>query len=209
MVVSSSLWLTSTAVLHCSEILILAGGISYMCSYFSFQGTVAKDKNELLFSQFSINYNNLPQIFRKGSILIWALTDTEIESAKTTRSQTQSSLFTHTGKDSVGETDSSQEESNSTTAIVKGNNHDSSLAKQDSSSLAKQNSCTHSERETKRQGNGTTTAAECQVTRDPITGDDAVSIARDCVRIRTRKRVSVLHDFAGESFWRNHPEIID
>ena len=29
------------------------------------------DKNEILFSEFNINYNNLPQIYRKGSVLIW------------------------------------------------------------------------------------------------------------------------------------------
>ncbi|WVN89235.1 uncharacterized protein L203_104453 [Cryptococcus depauperatus CBS 7841] len=34
------------------------------------QGTNSKDKNELLFSQFSINYNNLPEMFRKGSVLV-------------------------------------------------------------------------------------------------------------------------------------------
>lgn len=184
--------------------------------FFLFQGTVAKDKNELLFSQFSINYNNLPQIFRKGSILIWALTDTE--SAETTQTLTQSSLFVQTpGKDLVGKTDGIKEESNSTTATKV--NNDSSLAKQDSLSLAKQNSsslakqnyCTHSERESKRQGNSATTAAGCQVmvsTRDSVTGD-VVSVARDCARKRPRKRVSILHDFVGDSFWRNHPEIID
>lgn len=37
------------------------------------QGTFASDKNEMLFSQFGINYNNLPEIFRKGSVLIWKL----------------------------------------------------------------------------------------------------------------------------------------
>jgi tRNA(His) guanylyltransferase len=34
-------------------------------------GTTASDKNEILFSEFSINYNDLPAIFRKGSLLIW------------------------------------------------------------------------------------------------------------------------------------------
>ena len=32
---------------------------------------MSADKNELLFSQFGINYNNLPEIYRKGSVLIW------------------------------------------------------------------------------------------------------------------------------------------
>jgi len=34
-------------------------------------GTVSSDKNEILFSEFNINYNNLPQMYRKGSVLIW------------------------------------------------------------------------------------------------------------------------------------------
>ncbi|CAG8747022.1 5640_t:CDS:2, partial [Ambispora leptoticha] len=33
-------------------------------------GTVSKEKNELLFSNFNINYNNLPEMYRKGSVLI-------------------------------------------------------------------------------------------------------------------------------------------
>ncbi|KAJ1651464.1 hypothetical protein IWQ61_007974 [Dispira simplex] len=34
------------------------------------RGTFSADKNEILFSQFGINYNNLPPIFRKGSIIL-------------------------------------------------------------------------------------------------------------------------------------------
>ncbi|KAH7112461.1 tRNAHis guanylyltransferase-domain-containing protein [Dendryphion nanum] len=33
------------------------------------KGTVSSDKNEILFSRFSINYNNEPEIFKKGSVL--------------------------------------------------------------------------------------------------------------------------------------------
>lgn len=36
----------------------------------NFQGTFSKDKNEILFAQFGINYNSLPAMFRKGSILV-------------------------------------------------------------------------------------------------------------------------------------------
>jgi tRNA(His) guanylyltransferase len=32
-------------------------------------GTFSKDKNEILFSRFGINYNNEPDIFKKGSVL--------------------------------------------------------------------------------------------------------------------------------------------
>lgn len=37
-------------------------------------GTVSSDKNEILFSQFNINYNNLRQMYRKGSVLVWEKT---------------------------------------------------------------------------------------------------------------------------------------
>jgi len=33
-------------------------------------GTFSADKNEILFSEFGINYNNEPQLYRKGSVLI-------------------------------------------------------------------------------------------------------------------------------------------
>lgn len=37
---------------------------------------MSSDKNELLFSRFNINYNNLPEIYRKGTTLIWtSITD--------------------------------------------------------------------------------------------------------------------------------------
>uniref|UniRef100_A0A8C5MRQ9 tRNA(His) guanylyltransferase n=1 Tax=Leptobrachium leishanense TaxID=445787 RepID=A0A8C5MRQ9_9ANUR len=35
------------------------------------RGTVSAEKNEILFSEFSINYNNEPELYRKGSVLIW------------------------------------------------------------------------------------------------------------------------------------------
>lgn len=34
------------------------------------KGTVSADKNELLFKEFNINYNNLPAMYRKGTILL-------------------------------------------------------------------------------------------------------------------------------------------
>lgn len=34
------------------------------------RGTLASDKNELLFSEFGLNYNNEPPMFRKGTVLI-------------------------------------------------------------------------------------------------------------------------------------------
>lgn len=35
------------------------------------QGTLTADKNEILFSEFHINYNNEPHMYRKGTVLVW------------------------------------------------------------------------------------------------------------------------------------------
>ncbi|RUS81405.1 hypothetical protein EGW08_010843 [Elysia chlorotica] len=34
------------------------------------KGTLSSDKNELLFAEFNINYNNLPELYRKGAVII-------------------------------------------------------------------------------------------------------------------------------------------
>lgn len=38
------------------------------------QDTVASDKNEILFSRYGINYNNEPEMFRKGSVVFREVT---------------------------------------------------------------------------------------------------------------------------------------
>lgn len=40
-------------------------------------GTVASDKNEILYSQFNINYNNEPEIFKKGTIILREFQETD------------------------------------------------------------------------------------------------------------------------------------
>uniref|UniRef100_A0A182W2D9 Probable tRNA(His) guanylyltransferase n=1 Tax=Anopheles minimus TaxID=112268 RepID=A0A182W2D9_9DIPT len=49
---------------------LVASGLSNADAEKRLQGTLASDKNELLFSQFGINYNNEPVIYRKGTILL-------------------------------------------------------------------------------------------------------------------------------------------
>ncbi|TGZ84342.1 putative tRNAHis guanylyltransferase [Ascodesmis nigricans] len=49
--------------------LILRGGRTEKEAERELQGTVSGDKNEILFSQFGINYNNEPEIFKKGSCI--------------------------------------------------------------------------------------------------------------------------------------------
>ena len=37
--------------------------------YFTFQNKKASDLNEILFSRFKTNYNNEPEIYRKGTLM--------------------------------------------------------------------------------------------------------------------------------------------
>lgn len=50
--------------------LILQSGLSNQEAETELRGTFSSDKNELLFTKFGINYNKLPAMFRKGTILL-------------------------------------------------------------------------------------------------------------------------------------------
>ncbi|KAL2125136.1 hypothetical protein VTJ04DRAFT_1501 [Mycothermus thermophilus] len=49
--------------------LIQLGGMDGTEAEKTLKGTFASDKNEILFSKFGINYNNEPEIFKKGSVV--------------------------------------------------------------------------------------------------------------------------------------------
>lgn len=50
--------------------LVLKKGLSNSAAEERLRGTVSSDKNEILFSEFDINYNNVPAMYRKGTILL-------------------------------------------------------------------------------------------------------------------------------------------
>lgn len=50
--------------------LVQAGGLTNAAAEERLRGTFSADKNELLFSEFGINYNDEPAMFRKGTILV-------------------------------------------------------------------------------------------------------------------------------------------
>ena len=50
--------------------LVIKGGLSNHEAQEKLKGTLSKDKNEILFSEFNINYNNEPEQFKKGTTLI-------------------------------------------------------------------------------------------------------------------------------------------
>ncbi|XP_077466525.1 putative tRNA(His) guanylyltransferase isoform X1 [Stigmatopora argus] len=51
--------------------LVQKGGLTTVQAEERLKGTVAADKNEILFSEFDINYNNEPTVYKKGTTLIW------------------------------------------------------------------------------------------------------------------------------------------
>ncbi|KAI9848279.1 MAG: tRNA-His guanylyltransferase [Sclerophora amabilis] len=50
--------------------LIQIGGLDAKEAEKELMGTLSSDKNEILFSRFGINYNNEPEIFKKGSVIL-------------------------------------------------------------------------------------------------------------------------------------------
>ncbi|XP_062250455.1 probable tRNA(His) guanylyltransferase [Platichthys flesus] len=51
--------------------LVQRGGLNTVQAEDRLKGTLAADKNEILFSEFDINYNNESAVHRKGTTLIW------------------------------------------------------------------------------------------------------------------------------------------
>ena len=49
---------------------ILTGGMTTNAAQEKLKGTLSGEKNEILFSQFGINYNNEPAQFKKGTTII-------------------------------------------------------------------------------------------------------------------------------------------
>lgn len=57
--------------------LVLRGGVSTTEAEEMLKGTVASDKNEILYQRFGINYNNEPEMYRKGTIVYRSYSDSE------------------------------------------------------------------------------------------------------------------------------------
>ncbi|KAL7752012.1 tRNA-histidine guanylyltransferase 1-like [Sorochytrium milnesiophthora] len=59
--------------------LVQQGGMTEHDAQQRLSGTLSGDKNEILFSQFGINYASLPAMFRKGSVVYWREVERTIE----------------------------------------------------------------------------------------------------------------------------------
>ena len=50
--------------------MVAKGGLSTTVAHEKLKGSFAKDKHEILFSNYGINYNVEPEIYKRGTILI-------------------------------------------------------------------------------------------------------------------------------------------
>ncbi|XP_067852633.1 probable tRNA(His) guanylyltransferase [Heptranchias perlo] len=64
--------------------LVQQGGLSNCEAEEKLKGTIAGDKHEILFLEFNINYNKEPEIYRKGTVLIWHKVEETIDKKVTT-----------------------------------------------------------------------------------------------------------------------------
>nr|XP_061783740.1 probable tRNA(His) guanylyltransferase [Nerophis lumbriciformis] len=62
--------------------LVQKSGLTTIQAEDRLKGTLAGDKNEILFSEFDINYNNEPAVHRKGTTLIWEKRDETVTKQK-------------------------------------------------------------------------------------------------------------------------------
>lgn len=66
--------------------MVQKGGMDTTTAENELKGTVAADKNEILWSRYGINYNNEPEMFKKGSVVFreYALEEPDAVAAETT-----------------------------------------------------------------------------------------------------------------------------
>lgn len=67
--------------------LVQQGGLTPQQAEERLRGTVSGDKNEILFQEFKTNYNNLPPLYRKGTVVVRELIGASGEISEKTRRQ--------------------------------------------------------------------------------------------------------------------------
>lgn len=200
------------------------------------QGTESSDKNELLFSQFSINYNNLDQLFRKGSVLIWSAPPPSSPSPRppvttTTGHQieehraAEDCLLVHPAPATcgegemgppenaacagVGDSPCSQLPGASTSVCV---NKEASTAATGHQLPAAKRACEHGQKRCEDKDMG---GSECQTLMPDVDSDPCFAVTQDredcSVRRqkKPKKTILTLHeDIIGDRFWKTHPNVL-
>ncbi|EGD77187.1 tRNA(His) guanylyltransferase [Salpingoeca rosetta] len=64
-------------------LLVLKKGLTEQEAESRLRGTFSADKNEIMFSECGVNYNNEPAMFRKGSVILWADMEEEVTGQRT------------------------------------------------------------------------------------------------------------------------------
>uniref|UniRef100_A0A023G8U5 tRNA(His) guanylyltransferase n=1 Tax=Amblyomma triste TaxID=251400 RepID=A0A023G8U5_AMBTT len=75
--------------------LVQKGGLAPRQAEERLRGTVSSDKNEILFQEFQTNYNNLPALYRKGTVVIREPMDAELpeDGSKTRKNRKQAKVY--------------------------------------------------------------------------------------------------------------------
>jgi tRNA(His) guanylyltransferase len=71
--------------------LVLMGGLTNEQAHNKLKGTFSKDKNEILYNQFNINYNFIEEIYKRGTIIL-RLFKKEVKVKNQKNKKTQESL---------------------------------------------------------------------------------------------------------------------
>lgn len=93
--------------------LVLKGEMNNQEAMERLKGTLSGDKNEILFSQFGINYNDLPQVFRKGTILFKRKEAPKTTTSAMTEATTTTSAMTEGTTTNLATAESEELSSNS------------------------------------------------------------------------------------------------
>lgn len=88
--------------------LVQQGGMTNTDAEEYLKGTVAADKNEILFSKFGINYNNEPEMYRKGSVVYRAYALEEIKEVSSMERSMAHNTGTEDSQDDIVDHDVSQ-----------------------------------------------------------------------------------------------------
>nr|CAG4641087.1 EOG090X0AR4 [Eulimnadia texana] len=79
--------------------LVQKGGLTPREAQERLRGTTSGNKNEILFSEFGINYNKEPEMFRKGTVIVREKISTQMESGEVK----EETVITETHQDIIGE----------------------------------------------------------------------------------------------------------
>ncbi|KAG7273530.1 hypothetical protein CRUP_009879 [Coryphaenoides rupestris] len=75
--------------------LIQKGGLTTVQADERLKGTLAAEKNEILFSEFGVNYNSETLLLRKGTVLIWEKLPNEEEEKEVTTTRARKRVCPH------------------------------------------------------------------------------------------------------------------